>query len=272
MSRPAARLHGATLRYGDRTLWSGLDLDVAPGEFIAILGPNGSGKSSLLRAILGETPLTSGGIEIAGEPVRGGGRRGSDAARLGYVPQQDSMADAAGIRGRDLVALGVDGPRWGLGLSRRRSRRATVDAALAAVDATTFADAPLDLLSGGERQRLRIAQALIGDPAVLLCDEPLLALDPASQELVADLIDGRRRSHDTAVLFVTHEINPVLRHVDRVLYLAAGHHVVGRPDDVLTSEQLSALYGAPVDVVRVHDRIIIAGTDEACHHQRTAIA
>ena len=86
------------------------------------------------------------------------------------------------------------------------------------------------MLSGGEQQRLRIAQALIGDPQVLLCDEPLLSLDLAHQQAVSELIDARRRAAGTAVVFVTHEINPILPYVDRVLYLVGGRWAVGTPD------------------------------------------
>ncbi|HEY0806595.1 MAG TPA: ATP-binding cassette domain-containing protein, partial [Pseudonocardiaceae bacterium] len=210
-SKPAVLLANAGLRYGARTLWEGLDLGVAPGEFIAILGPNGSGKTSLLRVLLGLQPLTTGTVRVAGAAPGAGNRR------IGYIPQQRVLDGTVALRGRDLVGFGLDGHRWGIGMRGRRSRRQTVDAALTAVGATDYADAPIGRLSGGEQQRLRVAQALIGDPDVLLCDEPLLSLDLAHQRAVSELIDRRRRSADTAVLFVTHEINPVLPLVDRVL-------------------------------------------------------
>lgn len=130
------------------------------------------------------------------------------------------------------------------------------------VGAERYADYPIGQLSGGEQQRLRIAQALVGDPEVLLCDEPLLSLDLAHQQAVSALIDERRRKTNIAVLFVTHEINPILPLVDRVLYLAGGKFAVGTPDDVLTSETLSKLYGSPVDVLRVRGRVVVVGTGE----------
>jgi zinc/manganese transport system ATP-binding protein len=131
------------------------------------------------------------------------------------------------------------------------------------VGAEHYADAPIGLLSGGEQQRLRIAQALIGDPQVLLCDEPLLSLDLAQQQGVSELIDARRRDANTAVVFVTHEINPILPYVDRVLYLAGGRWAVGTPTEVLTSAGLSDLYGTDVDVLTVRGRIIVVGADES---------
>jgi zinc/manganese transport system ATP-binding protein len=137
------------------------------------------------------------------------------------------------------------------------------------VDAERYADAPIGNLSGGEQQRLRIAQALLGRPPLLLCDEPLLSLDVSYQQEVTALLDRRRHEDGTAVVFVTHEINPVLPYVDRVLYLAGGRWAIGSPAEVFTSERLSELYGATIDVVRVRDRIVVLGADgevEACHH------
>ncbi|MEV0061365.1 ATP-binding cassette domain-containing protein [Nocardia sp. NPDC050718] len=252
----AIRLRGASLSFGERTLWRDLDLDVAPGEFIAVLGPNGSGKTSLLRVLLGLLELGSGTAEVAGAPA-GVGNPG-----IGYVPQQKTIDAGVQLRGLDLVGLGVDGHRWGLGWRGRRERARKVEAAVAAVGAQRFAHAPLDTLSGGEQQRLRVAQALVGDPAVLLCDEPLLSLDLANQRLVAELVDKRRREHDTAVLFVTHEINPILPMVDRVLYLVDGEFRIGTPDEVMTSATLSELYGTEVEVLRVRDRLVVVGTGD----------
>jgi zinc/manganese transport system ATP-binding protein len=256
---PALSLHGAEVRLGGRTLWDGLDLDVAPGEFVAVLGPNGSGKTTLVRVLLGLVELAAGEVRIGGRPAR----RGHPA--IGYVPQQKALDPDLPLRGRDLVGLGLDGHRPGLGLRGRRERRERVDAALAAVHGTHYADAPVGRLSGGEQQRLRVAQALVGDPEVLLCDEPLLSLDLAHQRTVTRLIDERRRTADTAVLFVTHEINPVLPMVDRVLYLVDGRFRIGTPDEVMTSAVLSELYRTDVDVLRVRNRLVVVGTEEHAH-------
>jgi zinc/manganese transport system ATP-binding protein len=255
---PAVRLRGATLRFGARELWGGLDVDVAPGEFVAVLGPNGSGKTSLLKVLLGLQRLSSGTVEVGGQRPR----RGSDS--VGYVPQQKSFDRDVPLRGRDLVRLGLDGHRWGIALPNRAARE-RVDRAISEVDAAAYADAPLGLLSGGEQQRLRIAQALLGNPSVLLCDEPLLSLDLHHQQSTSELIDRRRRSAGTAVLFVTHEINPVLPMVDRVLYLVGAKWAIGTPEEVLTSARLSSLYGADIDVLRVRGRIVVVGAPDAAH-------
>jgi zinc/manganese transport system ATP-binding protein len=252
----AVRLDAARLSFGDRTLWQGLDLEVMPGEFVAVLGPNGSGKTSLLKVLLGQLGLSSGSADIAGVPARAGN---SD---IGYVPQQKTIDSGVQLRGIDLVGLGVDGHRWGLGLRGRAARKRKVAAAIADVGAEKFAYAPLESMSGGEQQRLRVAQALVGDPTLLLCDEPLLSLDLANQRLVSELIDRRRRTHATAVLFVTHEINPILPLVDRVLYLVDGKFRMGTPDEVMTSSGLSELYQTEVDVLRVRGRLVVVGTGD----------
>ena len=249
------RLENASLRFGARTLWNDLNVEVEAGAFVAVLGPNGAGKTSLLRVLLGLTPLTAGSATTFGAtPGRGD-------PRVGYIPQQRSFDPGLPLRGRDLVGLGLDGHRWGVGL-RNAHRRAQVDDALEGVHARTYADAPIGLLSGGEQQRLRVAQAVVSDPALLLCDEPLLSLDLSYQHTVVALLDERRRRQDTAVVFVTHEINPILPVVDRVLYIAPGSWAVGTPAEVLTSETLTRLYGTTVDVIRVRGRIVVVGAPD----------
>ena len=249
-------LRGGCLAFGDRVLWDQLDLAVHAGEFIAVLGPNGTGKTSLLKVLLGQLPLSAGTVTVAGNPVT----EGSDL--IGYVPQHRAVQPGLPLRGGDLVGLGLDGHRWGVASLRpaeRWRRRAAVQTALRQVNADRLATVPVGVMSGGELQRVRIAQALASDPVLLLCDEPLLNLDPANARLVSALIDQRRRDADTAVLFVTHEVNPVLPFVDRVLYLVDGRFRVGTVDDVMTSGTLSELYRADIQVVKVHGRYVVVG-------------
>lgn len=256
---PVLALRAASLRFGERELWSDLDLEVHAGEFLAVLGPNGTGKTSLLKAILGEQQLTSGDIEILGAPASRGSRQ------VGYIPQQKLLESGTPLRARDLVAFGLNGHRWGLPVSSR-AERLRVDELLASVGATSYADAPVATLSGGEQQRIRVAQSVADGPALLLCDEPLLSLDLAHQRGVSELIDEQRRVRDAAVVFVTHDVNPILGMVDRVLYLAGGRFRIGTPDEVLQSDVLSDLYGTPVDVFRSRGRLVVVGGDGHDHH------
>jgi zinc/manganese transport system ATP-binding protein len=249
-----AELTGARLAFDDRVLWDQLDLTVRAGEFIAVLGPNGTGKTSLLKVLLGQLPLTAGAVSICGRPVE----KGSE--RIGYVPQHRAVDQGLSLRGRDLVGLGYDGHRWGVTTLRDRSaKRDAIQRALTQVNGVNLADVAVGVMSGGELQRIRIAQALATDPVLLLCDEPLLNLDPANAKLVSTLINTRRREADTAVLFVTHEVNPVLPYVDRVLYLVDGRFRVGTVEEVMTSQTLSELYRADIQVVKVAGHYVVVG-------------
>jgi zinc/manganese transport system ATP-binding protein len=248
-------LRSAGLAFGERSLWRGLTLDVHAGEFLAVLGPNGTGKSSLLKTILGQQPLTSGSISFLGRPVTKGSRR------IGYIPQQKLLEPGTPLRARDLVTFGVNGQRWGLPIATRAQRR-RVDEVLEAVGATAYANAPVATLSGGEQQRIRVGQSIASQPRLLLCDEPLLSLDLHHQRSVSELIDKQRRDFGTAVVFVTHDVNPILGMADRVLYLAGGRFRIGTPDEVLRSEVLSSMYDTPVEVIRSRGRIVVLGAPE----------
>ncbi len=265
---PAVQLDDAGLAFGARTLWSGLTLAVERGEFVAVLGPNGSGKTSLLKVLLGLMPVTTGTVAVAGAPVRRGN------PHIGYIPQHRGLNAQIPLRARDLVRLGIDGHRWGLAWPSR-ARNRLVDGLLDQVGASSYANVPVSQLSGGEQQRLRVAHALATDPTVLLCDEPLLSLDLRHQRSVVDLMQRRRRDHETAVIFVTHEINPILSATDRVLYITQGAFRLGSVAEVMTSETLSELYQSDVEVIRRGRRLIVVGGDDGIeqgHHVDNDVA
>jgi len=255
---PVLELRGAALRVRGRTLFAGLDLTIEPGEFVAVLGPNGSGKTSLFRAVLGLERLAAGSVTLLGEPIHRGDRR------IGYVPQQRIWPRGMPMLGKDVVTLGRTGSRFGLPIASKADR-AAVTKAIWQVRAESLANRPVGDLSGGEQQRIRIAQAIVDEPRLLLLDEPLSSLDLKNQADVVELVDAQR-AQGTAVLFIAHDVNPILRSVDRVLYLAQGRHRLGTADEVLTTEALTALYGTRVDVVRVEDRVFVAGAPDAAHH------
>jgi zinc/manganese transport system ATP-binding protein len=259
VSTPLLTIKNASLAFGESTLWSNLNIEIQPHEFIAVIGSNGSGKTTLLKAILGQEKLSSGSIEFLGKPVTRGSRR------VGYIPQHRSIDSASPMRAIDMLRLGLDGHRFGLPISSRAANK-KVQHILGCVDAFDLAAKRIGELSGGELQRLRVGQAVIDEPDLILADEPLSALDLAQQKVIADLLDQERREHNSAVIFVTHDVNPILSMVDRVLYLANGKFKIGTPDEVLRSEVLSELYGTPVDVVRNQGRILVVGTQDHQHH------
>ena len=268
-TEPAVRFDRAGIRLGGRLIWSDVSVEVASGQFVAILGPNGVGKSTLIKAMLGILPLAEGRVTVLGKPA---GQTGRD---IGYLPQRRNFDRGLRVRGVDIVRLGSDGDRWGLPFpggdrlfSGRRKQRDRVDEVIDLVGASGYARRPIGQVSGGEQQRLLIAQALVRQPRMLLLDEPLDSLDLPNQASVAGLISEISREFGITVLIVAHDVNPIASYLDGVVYVAQGGAVSGLPDDVITSETLSALYGTPIEVLHTSDgRLVVVGQPEApAHH------
>jgi zinc/manganese transport system ATP-binding protein len=246
----AIELSGVTVALGGGAVLDDVSFAVRDGEFVGLLGPNGAGKTTLMRAILGLVPASRGAIHVLGAPAAAGN------PHIGYVPQLRGNIDALRLSGLDFVASVVDGHRPGLPWLGAAGRRA-VAVAIERVGAAAFAHRPLAEISGGERQRLLLAQAILGRPRLLLLDEPLISLDPSHQRAVVRLVKELQGDLGIAVLFSSHELNPLLGALDRVLYLGRGHAALGAVDDVITGPVLSRLYGSAIEVIRVGGRIFV---------------
>jgi zinc/manganese transport system ATP-binding protein len=257
---PVIEVRDAAVELAGRRVWHDVRVDVAAGEFVAILGPNGVGKSTLLKAMLGLQPLAAGRIRVLGAtPARA--RRA-----IGYLPQRRGFDPSTRIRGVDLIRLGIDGHRWGLPLPGRRARhrKQRIAELVELVGAGRYAHRPVGELSGGEQQRILIAQALAHRPRILLLDEPLDSLDLPNQAAVAALVGRISRDQGVAVVMVAHDVNPIVAHLDRVVYLGPAGSVVGAPEQVLRSESLTALYGTPVEVLQAADgRTVVVGAPDS---------
>ncbi len=222
-------------------LWQDLDFSIYPGEFVAVLGSNGVGKSTLLSAILGTRKLDRGHITTHGN--------------IGYIPQQRMFDPDLPMRVRDLVYLAAHSSKQGK-RTHTDSLQQQVTAAIEAVGAQGIASRRVGSLSGGQQQLVRQAQALVTNPRLLLCDEPLLSLDPATARQAVDLIAAQAKQ-GVAVIFVTHGINPILQCCDRVLYLTPHAHRIGTVAEIMTSETLSELYQTEITVAEVAGKLVI---------------
>ncbi len=246
--------------YGESVVWKDVNFSIKKGEFVAIIGPNGSGKTTLFRLLLGlQRPLHGDIMLFDEQPHRGN-------PKIGYVPQRHSIDREMNIECLELVRLGSSGGRWGVSV-RPKDDRELAMTSLRAVGAEGLAHRSLGVLSGGELQRVFLAEALIGNPELLLLDEPLSNLDIKRERELVHLIDGVVRSRGVTAMLIAHNINPLLPVLDRVVYIANGKVQIGRPEDVLTSESLTALYGTCVEVL--HDskgNVAVIGIEEDPHH------
>ena len=172
------------------------------------------------------------------------------------------------IEALEIVKLGLSGKRLGFNLpNQNKKERKEALKVLKVVGAEELAYRPLSTLSGGELQRIFLAQALIGNPDILLLDEPLASLDIKRENEFVKLIKKTADERNITVLLIAHNINPLLPVLDRVVYVANGHVAVGNPGDVLNSQSLTKLYNSPVEVLHdSHGRIAIVGAEEGAHH------
>ncbi len=239
-----------TLAIGGRDILVDASFAIRRGEFIGVLGPNGAGKTTLMRAILGLLPPRAGSLRVFGRaPQRGD-------PQIGYLPQVRTVMPDLRVRGFDFIASSVHGERWGVP-SLTRADRAMIENTLAAIGAADLAGRPLSDMSGGERQRLLLAQALLGEPQLLLLDEPLISLDYRYQETVINLVRRFARERGITVLFSAHELNQLIGTLDRVLYLGNCHAALGTVAEVATAPVLSKLYGTDIQVVQADGHIFV---------------
>jgi zinc/manganese transport system ATP-binding protein len=250
---------GLSAGYPTNTVWEDADFSIEKGQFVAVLGPNGAGKTTLFRLLLGLAQPLNGSLSLFGKtPSRGN-------PRIGYIPQRHPIDAETGIEALEIVRLGLNGSHFGINRIKDATDKAM--AALKTVGAEDLAHRPLGALSGGELQRVFLAESLVGEPDLLLLDEPLANLDIRREADFVQLINNVVRSRGVTVLLIAHNINPLLPVLDQVLYVANGHVTNGKPAEVLTSEQLTKLYGIPVEVLKdSYGRIAIIGIEEPSHH------
>ena len=253
------RFDHATLGYGRRVVLSDLTFEIPEGDFLGLVGPNGAGKTTILRAILGTL-----------EPVAGTVARLPDL-RFGYVPQRDQVDYGFPLRVLDVVLMGRY-YRVGIG---RRPRREDRDRALGALDSVgirELAEEPLTRLSGGQKQRTLIARALVGEPNLLVLDEPTTGMDLVSTTQILGLVRELHERSGLTVLMVSHALNEIANYVRRIALVQEGSFRIGAVDEVLNERTLSELYGIPVEVDSFSGhRIVLARRSSAVLHPKDSV-
>ena len=222
---PMLSVRGLTVKFGARTIIQNLTFSVERGENLAIIGPNGAGKSVLLRALLNLVPY-DGSIEWAPD------------AKLGYVPQKVAADRQLPLEVKDLLSAKARLMKIGAAEVRTAAERVGLTPELLATS--------VGVLSGGEFQKALIAFALLGNPNVLLFDEPMSSLDELTEEHVYDLLRDLQREQQLTMLTVSHDLSIVYQSATNVLCLGKGAPCFGPPKEILTPQILEAVYSAPV--------------------------
>lgn len=238
----AVEFHDAAVALSGRTVWSHAGFRIPAGSVTAIVGTNGTGKTTMLRAELGLIPLASGTARILGK------RPGESNRLIGYVPQSYASDGDSPITAEQSVLLGMVGDRFGWHAASRRQRAHAAET-LRFVGVEEQTSRRLSELSGGQRQRVAIAQALASDPRLLMLDEPLANLDPASQREVVDVLARLNESLGMTIQIVAHDLNMLLPILDGAVYLLDGHAHYAAMDAVLDPDLLTHLYGTSIGVV-----------------------
>lgn len=230
---PLVRLDGVTCSYGAEAVVRDVDLEIAPGQFTGIVGPSGSGKTTLLRAITETVRPVAGTVQ----------RR--PGLRVAFVPQVETVDWNFPVTVSECVLMARTTGR--LPWPSRDERRAAATV-LDRLGIARFADRHIRALSGGQQQRVFLARALLGEPHLLLLDEPTSGVDVKTRHEVLHLLD-ELNGDGLGIVLTTHDLNGIAAHLPHLLCLNREVIGVGRPRDVLTPDVLERTYGAEMEVL-----------------------
>src|SRR5919202_5677270 len=247
---PLVTFDRATLGYGRRAVLTDLTFDIPEGDFLGLVGPNGAGTATILRAILASLD------PMAGTVTRDPG------LRFGYVPQRDQVDYGFPLKVIDVVMMGRY-DRIGLGRRPRANDRKLACTSLEHVGILELADRPLNALSGGQKQRTLIARALVGEPNMLVLDEPTNGMDLVATTQILGLVRELHERDGLTVLMVSHALNEVANYVERIALVVEGGFRIGPTDEIMSEEMLTKMYGIPVDVDSFNGHRIVVARREA---------
>jgi zinc transport system ATP-binding protein len=228
MVNPILSVSNLKVSFGSRTVIRGLSFEVQRGDCLAVIGPNGSGKTVLLKALL---HLVAGQSETHGEI------HWTENVRLGYVPQKVAADRQLPLTARDLL----EAKSKFLRLPPTAMNLVASEVGLTA----ELLDTPIGVLSGGQFQKVLIAFALLGDPNVLLFDEPTASLDELTEERVYESLHTLQKDRGLTLILVSHDLSVVYRYATKVLCLSKVRTCMGSPREILTPQLLEEVYSAP---------------------------
>ncbi|GAA5439839.1 metal ABC transporter ATP-binding protein [Deinococcus caeni] len=239
MSAPALDVQGVSVAYGGgRLALRSATLTLQPGRICGLVGMNGAGKSTLFKTIMGFLPPLRGQVQVFGQPVR----QAQKAGVIAYVPQAEDVDWDFPVSVRDVVTMGRQG-RMGLLRRPSASDREAVQAALARVSMTDFAERQIGELSGGQRKRAFLARALAQDARLLLLDEPFGGVDVGTSEAITGLLRDLAVS-GRSVLVSTHDLDTLETFCDDVALIADRTVLTSGPTaQILTAENLALTFG-----------------------------
>lgn len=235
---PAIQVQGVWFSYGPRKVLQDVSLEVPKGSFAALIGPNGAGKSTLLRLLLGVIKPQRGKIGILGRPP------GEQGQPIGYVPQGIRLPRGFPISVRDVVLMGRYG-NLGLFHRPRAEDRTKADESLESVGMGRFRDRRFQDLSGGQQQRVLIARALVGDPCLLILDEPTAGLDPAARARFYGQVCDLQRARGLTLFCASHDVEDVALHAQNLIVLDHTVRASGPPQEVLKGQVVPEVYHFP---------------------------
>ncbi|MBT9293175.1 phosphonate ABC transporter ATP-binding protein [Prosthecodimorpha staleyi] len=245
----ALDVRGLVKRFGDRSIFDGVDLAVRPGEAVGIIGANGTGKSTLLRCLVRLTEPDAGSVRILDRLVTGCDARALRRIRagVGFVFQRHNLVGRLSALSNVVhgVQSRMSGPRtWSQALAPEKVRRE----ALECLDQVGLADRALQAvssLSGGQSQRVAVARMLMQQPRLILADEPDASLDPKSGAEIMALLFRISRDTCTPLVFVSHHMEHVVRFADRVVGLEHGRISLNVPVRTVDPERLKRFFSEP---------------------------
>ena len=234
-------IHDLTVAYHKRPVLWGVDVEVPAGQLVGVIGPNGAGKSTLIKAAMGLLPVSSGWVNVFGQPVK------DNLRRVGYVPQRESVDWDFPVSVMDVVLMGRYG-HLGLFKRPRKEDREVARECLEKVKMLPYADRQISNLSGGQQQRVFLARALAQDSDLYFMDEPFAGVDAATEAAIVTILQELKDQGKT-LLVVHHDLPTAKTYFDSLLLLNMRVVAFGPTEEVFNYDLLQSTYGGRLTIL-----------------------